>query len=122
MISRTRRVDVGFRAAAAALLLAAACAEGPTTITIPPRTGTISGHVLDTNRNPVPGARITVIPFVPDAVADAEGRFVLSDLTVGVEYRLNVVAPGHTSSFVNVEITPAQTFFSVEFTLLRLVL
>ena len=113
------------RALAGAALVAVtaaglACAEGPTTITIPAATGTIAGRVLDSRTGgAIPGVEISVLPFVPGATTDAEGRFVLEELAVDMEYRVSALKPGYTSSTVEVPVSKAQLFFSVEFTLLR---
>lgn len=99
---------------------AVACAEGPTTITIPAPTGTIAGRVLDSRTGaPIPGVDISVLPFTPGATTDAEGRFVLEELAVDTEYRVSALKAGYTSSTVEVPVSKAQLFFSVEFTLLR---
>ena len=113
------------RALAGCVLVAAAatglaCAEGPTTVSIAVPTGTIAGRVLDTRGAPVPGVNISVLPFVPGTTTDAKGRFVLEELPIETEYRVSALKPGYTSSSVNVPVSKAQLFFSVEFTLFRL--
>jgi hypothetical protein len=98
----------------------AACADGPTIVTIPAPTGTIAGRVLDARTGaPIPGAGISVLPFAPGATTDAEGRFLLEELAVDTEYRVSALKPGYTSSTVEVPVSKGQLFFSVEFTLLR---
>src|SRR5258708_26523237 len=47
------------------------------------RKGTITGHVTDTNRAVLQGARIELQPKGPTAVSDGQGQFTVSGVTPG---------------------------------------
>jgi TonB-dependent receptor len=51
--------------------------------------GTIAGQVLDTNDNPLPGARVTLNASRDEIIADRDGQFTISALPRG-EYEVNV--------------------------------
>jgi hypothetical protein len=47
-------------------------------------TGKISGRVLDTSRQPLPGANIAVPLARTGAVSDVDGRYVILNLPAGI--------------------------------------
>src|ERR1700732_1431994 len=64
-------------------------ARGLTPASAQERKGTISGHVMDPNQDPLVGARVELQPSGQSAVSDAQGQFKISDLAPG-KYTLAV--------------------------------
>src|ERR1700732_686132 len=58
-------------------------ARGLTPASAQERKGTISGHVMDPNQDPLVGARVELQPSGQSAVSDAQGQFKISDLAPG---------------------------------------
>ena len=62
---------------------------GLTPVTAQERKGTITGHVTDTNHDPLVGARVELQPLGRTAATDAQGQFTFSDVLPG-KYSLAV--------------------------------
>ena len=79
-------------------------ALGPRPVTAQERKGMIAGHVTDTNRDPLVGARVELQPLGQSAVSDAQGVFKISDLAPG-KYTLTVFYVGFKPFSKEVNIT-----------------
>src|SRR3984893_4195151 len=86
----------------AALILFSA--RGLTPAAAQERKGTISGHVMDPNQDPLVGARVELQPSGQSAVSDAQGQFKISDLTAG-KYTLTVSYVGFKPFSKDVTVT-----------------
>jgi hypothetical protein len=56
---------------------------GLSPVTAQERKGTITGHVTDTNHDPLVGARVELQPLGYTAATDAQGQFTISDVAPG---------------------------------------
>src|ERR1700674_3240860 len=86
--------------AALVLLLA----RGFTPAAAQERKGTISGHVMDPNQDPLVGARVELQPSGQSVVSDAQGQFKISDLAPG-KYTLTVSYVGFKPFSKDVTVT-----------------
>lgn len=99
---------------------ASACARGTELVSAPEESGRIVGRVIDSrNGTPITGVAILANPAVPAVTTDATGHFEIANLDLEVEYTVTAVKPGYSTSTVRVPVTRAQSFISIEFTLLR---
>jgi hypothetical protein len=104
----------------ATMAMASGCARGTELVSPLEETGTIVGRVLDSrNGSPIAGVLIVASPGAGSVTTDATGHFELTGLDLEVEYTVTAVKAGYTTSTVRVPVTRAQSFISIEFTLLR---
>jgi hypothetical protein len=74
-----------------------------------PTTGEISGQVIDSASNsPIPNANVTTDPPTVSVTADAQGRYVISEIPPGV-YTITATKPGYTSASVSISVTAGKT-------------
>src|SRR5258708_3517085 len=69
------------------------------------RKGTITGHVTDTNRAVLQGARIELQPKGPTAVSDGQGQFTVSGVTPG-HYTVSISYVGFAPFSKEINVTP----------------
>src|SRR5713101_4706269 len=69
------------------------------------RRSTISGHVMDTNHDPLVGARVELQPLRHTAVTDAQGQFTLSEIPPG-KYTLTISYVGFKPHSKEVTVAP----------------
>lgn len=77
----------------------------PERITAQERKGTVAGNVMDTNHDPLVGARVELQPSGQSAVTDVQGQFKISDLTPG-KYILAVSYVGFKPFSKEINVTP----------------
>jgi len=69
------------------------------------RKSTITGHVMDTNHDPLVGARVELQPLGHTAVTDAQGQFTLSEIPPG-KYTLTISYVGFKPYSKEVTVAP----------------
>jgi outer membrane receptor protein involved in Fe transport len=79
-------------------------------------TGKISGRVLDTSRQPLPGANIAVPLARTGAVSDVDGRYVILNLPAGT-YDVRVTLIGYGSTTVQEVVVSADQTTSLDISL-----
>jgi TonB-dependent receptor len=68
------------------------------------RKSTITGHVLDTNQDPLVGAKVELQPFGQTAATDNQGQFTISDLAAG-KYTLTISYVGFASFSKEIDVS-----------------